>query len=296
MGAVRIAVLVVAAIAAIGLAFVVNRMVSRRPAPVAPVAAAPVVEHPTVQVVVARRDLPVGTRLSQADMGWQAWPADAVNPTFITDGGAPAAAPSNPAAKLGASAAKAAQSALNGGGGAMQALEGAIVREPILTNEPIVERKIVHGGSGGYMAVVLQPGMRAISMPVTVETAAGGFVLPGDRVDVLSSHKLEQSGGGGGGAPTATAEVVLQNIRVLAIDQQIQPEKAAKTIVGTTATLEVPAGDVELLIKARAQGDMALALRSYADMGGPAGRPDGTGGSTSVRIIRAGRVSEVTAR
>ena len=296
MGAVRIAVLVVAAIAAIGLAFVVNRMVSHRPAPVAPVAAAPVAEHPTVQVVVAKRDLPVGTRITQADLGWQPWPAEAVNPTFITDGNAPAPPPTSPTAKLGATAAQAAQTAFNGGGGAMQALEGAIVREPILSNEPVVERKIVHGGSGGYMAVVLQPGMRAISMPVTVETAAGGFILPGDRVDVVSTRKVDQQGGGGGGSVNAVSETILQNVRVLAIDQQVQPDKAAKTIVGTTATLEVPGEDVELLTKAKAQGDLALSLRSYADMGGPAGRADGSGRSTSVRVIRAGHVSEVTAR
>ena len=295
MGPVRIAILVVAAMAAIGLAFVVNGMLSHRPAPVATAAAPPPAEHPTVQVVVAKRDLPVGARLTQTDLGWQAWPAEAVHPTFITDGAAPAAAPTTATAKIGATAAQAAQAALNGGGNSMQALEGAIVREAFLTNEPIVERKIVHGGAGGYMAVVLQPGMRAISMPVTVETAAGGFVLPGDRVDVVATHKVEQQGGGGG-ATSAVSETILQNIRVLAIDQQIQPDKTARTIVGTTATLEVPAEDVELVTKAKAQGDMALALRSYADMGGRAGRADGTGHSTSVRVIKAGHVSEVTAR
>ena len=292
MGAVRIVVLVVAAVAAIALAFVVHKMTSGRPAAPAPVvAAAP--DKPTVQVLVAKRDLQTGTRLSPADLAWQAWPADSLNPAFITDGSAPIAAPKTVAGKA-AQVAKSATSALSGGG-AMQNLTGAIVREPILANEPVTERKIVRGGEGGYMAVVLQPGMRAMAVEVNATSGAGGFILPGDRVDVLMSRKIEARGGdtsAGASAQTASAQIVLQNLRVLAIDQQVEPDKAAKTMVGATATLEVPAADTEVLVRAKQEGDIALALRSYADTGGPSGRAVAAQGQ-SIRIVRAGKASEV---
>jgi pilus assembly protein CpaB len=188
-----------------------------------------------------------------------------------------------------------------GDSGPVQAVVGAIVREPLLAGEPVVERKIVKGGQGGYMSVVLQPGMRAVAVPVNVESGAGGFILPGDRVDVLMSRKLEGSSAGpvsfGGATSTVAAETVLQNVRVLAIDQKVQPEKEAKTIVGAAATLEVPAQDAELLVKAKAAGELVLALRSYADLGARVGQATQEAtASQMVRIVRAGRVNEAYAR
>ncbi|MDR3508822.1 MAG: SAF domain-containing protein, partial [Caulobacteraceae bacterium] len=94
MGASRIIIIAVSAIAAIGLALIIRGMVGRPAPPPAPVvvsAAAPA--HPMTQVLVAKRDLPVGTRLAAGDIGWQAWPADGVNAAFITDGRAVEAAP-----------------------------------------------------------------------------------------------------------------------------------------------------------------------------------------------------------
>ncbi len=132
-------------------------------------------------------------------------------------------------------------------------------------------------------------------MPVTVETGAGGFILPGDRVDVLSSHKTDQSRNPNG--PVAVAETILSNIRVLAIDQQVQPEKGARSIVGASATLEVPADQVETVLRSKAQGDLALALRSYADLAGaPTPASGDRGEGDTVRVIRAGRVTEVNTR
>ena len=300
MGAVRIIVLAVAALAAIGLALLVHKMTSHRAPPPVPVAvAAP--QKPTVQVLVARRDLPVGTRLAPNDMAWQSWPADSMNPAFITDGAAPVVPASTVAGKAAAGAASVAKTAASAlsisNGGAMQALTGAIVREPLLAGEPMVERKIVRGGQGGYMAVMLQPGMRAVAIEVNVNSAAGGFVLPGDRVDVVMSRKIDNHANGSSGSEeTASAATVLGNLRVLAIDQQIQPAAAAKTLVGATATLEVPAADVEALLRAKAEGDLSLALRSYADTAGPAGRIGQLAQSQSIRVVRAGKVTEVMTR
>ena len=237
MGSARIALLVVAAIAAIGLAFIVRGMVTpKRPEAVA--AAAP--EQPVVQVLVAQRELPIGTRLSPADLGWQPWPADALNAAFVTDGAAPAL-PAKMPDKAVQKAARVANDLVMPQG-AMQAFEGAIVKEALAEGEPVVARKVVRAGQSGFMAVVLQPGMRAMAVPINAETAAGGFILPGDRVDVLQSRTDSN-----GGSKTMLTEVLMRNVRVLAIDQNIEPAKDSRTIVGGVATLEIPAADVEVI-------------------------------------------------
>jgi pilus assembly protein CpaB len=286
MGASRIVILVVAAFSAVVLMFVVRGMVGHKAAPPPPVAVgAPA--KPISQVLVAHRDLPIGTRLAAGDIAWQPWPADAVNPAFITDGAAKL--PPTTAAGVVSAQVAGAGEALTGS--AMEAFYGAIVREPILANEPIVPSKLVRGGEGGYMAVVLNPGDRAMAVPVTVATAAGGFILPGDRVDVLQSHAADVSNGG---KPGFVAETLLRNIRVLAIDQASTPPKGAQSMIGAVATLEVASGDAEVMAKAKAQGDIILALRAYSDAGGHSGRgaggPENTG---DVRIFRNGQVSDV---
>ncbi|MBA4013562.1 MAG: Flp pilus assembly protein CpaB [Phenylobacterium sp.] len=284
MGSARIALLAVAAIAAIGLAFIVRGMVTpKRPDAVA--AAPP--PKPVVQVLVAKRELPIGTRLTPADLGWQPWPADALNAAFVTDGASPAL-PAKMPDKAVQKAARAANDLVMPQG-AMQAFEGAIVKEALAAGEPVVARKVVRAGQSGFMAVVLQPGMRAMAVPINAETAAGGFILPGDRVDVLQSRSDSSSG-----SKTMLTEVLMRNVRVLAIDQNIEPAKDARTIVGGVATIEIPATDVEVIARGKAQGEMQLALRSYADIGGPPGRGIASRASAQgVRVFRAGQVTEV---
>jgi pilus assembly protein CpaB len=287
MSAVRLFVLVIAAIAAIALAFVVRgAFTSKKPA--RPVAAeAPAATQ--VRVLVARRDLPVGSRLAETDLGWQEWPAEGLNPAFTTDGAPPAVKETG--AKGAAKDVAAAASSSLFGDAAIKALEGAVVREPILAGEPIVARKIIRAGEGNYMSVVLNPGMRAVAVPVTVDTAAGGFILPGDRIDLI----LTRDEGNDKGLVT---ETVLRNIRVLAIDQTAKAEKDAQAIVGAVATLEVPAADSENVASAQARakggGQLTLALRSFTDAGAPMTRGGSTGSGQTVRVFRAGEASEVT--
>lgn len=283
MGVVRIAILASAAIAAIVLAFVVRGMLSPAAPPPTAIAAAPVAQKMT-RVLVAKRDLPIGTRLTGSDMGWQDWPADAVNEAYVTDGAAPAAAPADGADKAIKTASRTASDMI-ATGGPMQAFEGAIVKEPLLSGEPLVARKVVRAGRSGYMAVVIEPGMRAMAVPINAETAAGGFILPGDRVDVLQSRE----GGEGEGRIT---ETLMRNARVLAIDQATVVGKDANAMVGAVATLEVPAADAEVLARGKAQGEMQLALRSYADIGGGVSR-GARSGADGLRVYRAGAVKEV---
>ncbi len=243
------------------------------------------------QVLVAKRDLTVGTRLAAGDIGWQAWPADGLNPAFITDGRAAEVQPSTAAAAVAAKANHAAAIATAAvAGGPMDALYGAVVRAPMMVNEPVTQGKLLRGGEGGVMAVVLKPGMQAVAIPISANTDAGGFILPGDHVDVLQSHQSDASANGGHAG--FTASVLLRNIRILAIDQASQPGKN-ESMVGSVATLEVAAADAETLARAKAQGEVILALRSYGDAGGPTGRVAAAGNAGTVRILRGGQASEV---
>ncbi|MFN3857289.1 MAG: Flp pilus assembly protein CpaB [Caulobacter sp.] len=291
MSPVRLFILVIAALAAIVLAFMVRGVFGGKPQAPAPVTAAAPAAKPTVQVMVAKRDLPVGTRLTAADLGWQAWPAEGLNPTFITDGSAPAVAKTG-AEGVAEQAGKTASNLFAGAG--LEGMVGAIVKEPFVSGEPIVARKVVRGGEGGFMSVVLGPGMRAMAAPVTVESAAGGFILPGDRVDVIYSRESQEENVRG-----QVTRTVIRNVRVLAIDQKPEPEKDVKSMVGASVTLEVPAGDAEVfagaVAAARQNGVLILTLRGVGDTaGGPSrGNAAAAVDSGTVRVHRAGQVSEV---
>jgi pilus assembly protein CpaB len=323
MSPARIIILVVAAVSAIGLAAVVRGMTAGDDKPVA---VAAVVEKPMAKVLVAARDLPIGARLTAQDLDWQDWPIGAVNDAYITDGSVAlpkreptaeeieaekeakeaaekeerkakatgkAAKPDTAADKAATEVADAARS-LFGEGGPVEALTGAVVREVMLRGDPVTERKLVRSGQSGFMAVVLNPGMRAMSIPVSVESAAGGFILPGDRVDVVLSRQVQV-----GSTNEFRSETVMRNVKVLAVDQVTKPEDGAQSVVGATATLEVGANDAEALALADAQGDLALVLRSYADVGGPSGktaRPEMTRGEPSAgRTVRVWRDGAATA-
>ncbi|MFK0297998.1 Flp pilus assembly protein CpaB [Brevundimonas sp. NPDC090276] len=305
----KIAVICIAAVAAIGLALVVRAMGSSSGAPAATAVAA-VEAVPMAKVLVAARNLEPGSRLSDADLTWKDWPVAEVNPVFITDGSVPVPGAAAPAGETEAkpadakaekikkaedAAARVTRAATDmATGGAKADYIGAVVREPILAGEPIVARKIVRAGDSGFMAAYLEPGMRAMAIRVTVETAAGGFILPGDRADVLLTREVKTPGGGDA-AKFATA-TVMQNVKVLAIDQATRAADDAQAVVGATATLEVSGPDAEVLALAKSEGDLSLVLRSYADTAGPSGRTAAaTRRSEAANIVRVHREGQTEA-
>ena len=286
----RIIVICVAAVAAIGLALVVRAMGSPSKEPTAVATAAPVETRPMARVLVAAKDLQPGRRLDESDLDWKEWPVDQVNPAFITDGSTPipAAEQSKPEGAV-AAVTRAANDLATGG--AKADYVGSVVREPILAGEPLLMRKIVRAGDSGYMAAYLEPGMRAMAIRVTVETAAGGFILPGDRVDVVLTREttLGNIGASEGDRSKFTSATVMQNIKVLAIDQSTRAGDDEQTVIGATATLEVGPRDAEALALAKSEGELSLILRSYADTGGPSGRVSaGPRESSAVRVYRGG--------
>jgi pilus assembly protein CpaB len=146
------------------------------------------------------------------------------------------------------------------------------------------------------MAVSLEPGMRAMAVPLSAESAAGGFILPGDHVDVVQSREVEGSTG-----KRFVSGTVLKNVRVLAIDQTTSATNGT-AVVGATATLELSSVQAEVLTLAKVQGALTLVLRSYADSNGPAITVAQNNGNdpadlafnaSVVREFRAGALREV---
>jgi len=279
----RMAIVAVALVASVVLALFVHGLFARpKPAP-AVVAAAPA--PPMTRVLVAKTDLGVGDRLSADNITWQSWPAATLNAAYITDG--QTAAPPTQGLDTSLSKARTAVGDLTSGGGPkLQAMIGDIVREPIYTGQPITAKMIIHSGDSSYMAVRLPSGMRAISLPINVESGAGGFIQPGDRIDVLSTHADNNKNGNGG----MITETVLSNALVLAIDQRTDQPKTGATVLGATVTLEVPQESATAVARARSQGGLTLALRSYADMAGHT--TASTDDSHSIRIFKGGTPAE----
>lgn len=238
MNAARIIVLFAALLAAAAAAFFVYRSSSSTPEPAQP----QVVEAATVDVLAARRDLAVGSRVSASDLYWQAWPEDAVSPSQILRDRNPEAA---------------------------EQFAGAVVRNEIGEGEPILPRFLLQAGEAGFMSAVLTPGMRAHAVPISAETGAGGFILPGDRVDVIVAYEAESEGSSR--RRFSVAETVVENVRVLAIDQAFGGEEEQESVVvGDTATLEVTAEQATALARASQMGEIFLTLRSLSDTeGGP---------------------------
>jgi pilus assembly protein CpaB len=276
------------------------------------VAVAAVETRPMAKVLVAAKDLEPGSRLTDSDLAWKDWPVDELNPLFITDGATSPPKAEGAAAENAAADAKPADAKSGVVDRAMKAVAevnapgakadyiGAVVREPILAGEPLVARKIVRAGDSGYMAAYLEPGMRAMAIRVTVETAAGGFILPGDRVDVLLTREVKSASGEAGGTKFAAA-TVMRNVKVLAIDQSTRAAEDEQAVVGATATLELTGRDAEILALAKSEGELSLVLRSYADTAGPSGHVPGAvrrgagaaGGGGVVRVYREGQAEAV---
>jgi len=202
----------------------------------APPPAAPVAQLPTVDVLVAKNDIGLGQTVKPEDVQWQTWPAATASATFIRRNERP--------------------------DGATQ-VTGSIARAPFIQGEPIRDQKLVKAEGSGFMAAILPTGFRAISTEISPETGAGGFILPNDRVDVILSRRDRNPDKGG--ADIVSSEIILTNVRVLAIDQAPKEKDGQNAVVGKTVTLELKPEQVATLSVGRQAGTLTLALRSIAD-------------------------------
>jgi pilus assembly protein CpaB len=230
--------------------------------------AQPVVQLQTVDVLVAKSDIGLGQSVAPENLQWQTWPAATASNNFIRRNDRP---------------------------DATNEVAGSIARAPILAGEPIREPKLVRANGAGFMAAILPTGMRAISTEISPETGAGGFILPNDRVDVILS-KREKTPQGAGAADTVSAEIILTNIRVLAIDQAPKEKDGQNAVVGKTVTLELRPEQAETLARARQSGPLALALRSIADVNMVENGPDDRSAKRgeTVNVVRYGVQSSMT--
>src|SRR5437762_46377 len=139
------------------------------------------------------------------------------------------------------------------------------------------------------MAAVLDKGMRAISTEISPETGAGGFILPNDRVDVILS-KREKNPDKSGPTDIVNSEIILPNVRVLAIDQAPKEKDGQNAVVGRTVTLELKPDQVAALSAARQGGTLTLALRSIVDANSVDSTPEDLASKRSggVNVIRYG--------
>jgi len=198
---------------------------------------APAPQIATADVLVAAKDVGIGTALAAADLQWQTWPASAVNAAFIRKNEHP---------------------------DAIQQYVGAIVRVPMAAGEPVRDNKVIHAKGSGYLAAILPSGMRAYSTEISAETGAGGFILPNDRVDVILSRR-DREAEKVTGVESHISETILSDVQVLAIDQVVQEKEGQRVVVGKTATLELTQRQAELLAAARQTGTLSLTLRSLVD-------------------------------
>jgi pilus assembly protein CpaB len=230
---------------------------------------APVPRMATVDVLVAKSDIPMGQTISPGDVRWQEWPAEAATGNFIRKTDRPSA---------------------------IENLAGSIARAPFVNGEPIREAKLVNAKGSGFMAAILPSGMRAVSTQISPETGAGGFILPNDHVDVILTRRDRDADKTAGG-DSHNSETILTNVRVLAIDQNVQEKDGQKVVVGKTATLELTPNQAETLAASQQLGTLSLALRSIADASAreaPKSDDVSSGRRTGVNIVRFG-VSTTTA-
>ncbi len=262
MGIARIAVLVVAVLAAGGAALLVRGMVSDESTANAN-SPAQIVQMPTTEVLVASKNMARGDTVKSGSLRWQAWPENAVSPAYITK---------------------------TRRGDALSEANNSVVRAPLNAGEPITVGKLVKADDNGFMAAVLQPGMRAISTRISPETGAGGFILPNDRVDVIVTEKVS------GDSRTAyRSSTFLENVRVLAIDQTFKEVGDEKVVVGKTATLELRPEQAESLARNKAVGELSLSLRSLSDSGPNAANQESNYRSAGMlRVFRYGAETTVT--
>jgi len=225
-----IAVLVLAA-SALGL-FALNLDRPKQAAQVVQSEPAPL----TVSYFVAAHPLPAGTLAREEDFATRAVPANNLPNGAITD---------SPDARV--------------------SLRGSLVRTFLETGAPVTAADVLRPRDRGFLASVLEPGTRAISVAVDVESGVSGLIWPGDHVDVVLTHEIDKADP----ADHTVSEVVLRDVRILGIDQEIvQGAPAGNSAAGKiarTVTLQVVPEQVKTITVGAHIGKLSLAMRSAVD-------------------------------
>jgi len=203
-------------------------------------------DAPTVEILVARKDLKIGKELKGGDMRWQSWPENSLFPGVVRRDGEQSPE---------------------------DALEGRLARN-IAEGEPLMKSALLQQSKGNLVAASLEPGQRALAIEVNASSMVGGFIGPGDFVDVMLTYRARVSVDEGDALvktyvdlnlDSYATETILQNVKVLAVDQTAQPSDDEKIRVGKTVTLAVESRDAERLSLANKLGTLTLILRGVGD-------------------------------
>ncbi len=180
---------------------------------------------PKTYVLVAKKSLATGMLIKENMLTWQSWPDEKLHPSYLIKN------------KI-----------------ELKNLVGSVVRRPITAGEPVSTGRLIKPGTRGFLAAVLRPGYRAVSLRINATSSISGLVFPGDRVDVILTHDV---------AARRVSETVLTNVRILAIDQQTNDQSQAPK-VGKHATFEVTPKQAEMFMVLSDMGKLSLSLRSLA--------------------------------
>lgn len=242
MSPMRIIILLLALVAAGGAALLVSRMSQPQVVTETVTRDKKVIENVEVseiKVLTATRDFAIGEQIKPEDLKWAVWPEKGVVEGQFVESAQP---------------------------DAIEEVAGAITKLPIFKHEPILPQRIVKKGEAGLLPVLMEADMRAVAVGISPESASGGFILPNDRVDLILTYVEEIQTGNGPTIERGIARTLVQNVRVLAIDQTVSPGTAVDgeveaTRIGNTATLEVSSKEAELVALSQSMGELTLVLR-----------------------------------
>ena len=253
-----------------------------QPAPVQQTVATPepqiISQVDYIDVLAIAVDVSMGQRLTPEMMMWKKWPTEAMSESFIDITTRPQA---------------------------MEELTSSVVKVPLYAGEPIVQRKVVLKNDRSAMASMLQPGMRAIATRISVDSAAGGFINPNDRVDIVLTTQQRETATPGMQAAAATtyaATTIFENVKVLAVDQVYGNSADGQAfVIGSTATLEMSQEDAEVLIEAQSKGELSLTLRGldsrrpgFVPSAATTKREEKSASASSITMYRNGQSQQVS--
>lgn len=227
--------LMIAIVASAAVGLLVFKLVEGRETAAIPHAGQATVQQQTyarVEVLTAARELVVGDFIASEDMAWVTWPADAVIEGMVVRDDADETT-----------------------------VIGSVVRRATSEGEPLVRRAFLRPGDGGFLSAVLSPGKRAVTVNVNSSSGNAGFVLPGDLVDLVLTHRVDSNNDG---TTRLVSETLQRGLKVLAIDQSLDSSRTAQP--AKTVTLEVDKRQAEHVILAEQLGQITLVLQSIVGM------------------------------
>ncbi|MGI9506145.1 MAG: Flp pilus assembly protein CpaB [Geminicoccaceae bacterium] len=231
MGPRRIFVLLLALVIAGVTAVYARSWINNQQQPVTIIQAAAPVDEDVSEVLVVELDIPAGRFIKPQDVRWQRWPTDDVPENYLVKGET-----------------------------TKESVIGAVARRGLFSGQPITNASVVKPGDRGFLAAVLSPGMRAVSVPINATSGNSGLIFPGDRVDLILTQTLD------GDTTRRVSETVLPNIRIIAMGVSTgdDPKKGQHHEKARTATLEVTPREAESVALVTELGKLSLSLRSLA--------------------------------